>query len=137
MHGISLGITANSEELIFSDDFNRSEIGDNWTTGTGCEEDTIVIIDGRIRATANCNYIRTVRDFSGNLRIEFDVEKEGTSDHDCWDFAVDLKALYNYWGGVRFDYNNVDSVGIVEIDQGCADSSKEMHLTKEGSIFLG
>ncbi len=109
-----------TEELIFSDDFERSNIGGEWITGAFCDSDTITIVDGRVQATENCNFIETVREFSGNLRIEVGVEKNGSSDHGCWDFGVLLNDLDQYSGIIRFDSGGVDGVAIGPV-QGCGD----------------
>ncbi len=113
---------SSTEELIFSDDFERSDIGEDWITGAFCDSDTITIVDGRVQATENCNYIETVQEFSGNLRIEMDLEKVGSSDHSCWDFGVLLKDLNQYSGIIRFDWGGVDGVAIgPEPGSGCGD----------------
>jgi hypothetical protein len=53
---LSVGGIANSAELSFYDDFERDEIGSNWTTGscTG-SANTITIVGGMIQSTDNCN----------------------------------------------------------------------------------
>jgi hypothetical protein len=120
---IFLGSTAKADELIFHDDFQRNDVGENWTTGAGCDQNTIKIVNGRIQATNNCNFIETVEEFSGNLRIEFDVEKEGFLNHSCWDFYVNLTGLESnsYGGAIRFDYDEVDGISIVNNNIDCGD----------------
>jgi hypothetical protein len=104
---------AHSYELIFSDDFERADIGGDWTTGAfPSDTNTIALVSGRVQATADGNFIETVQEFSGNLRIEMDLEKVGSSDHTCWDFGVGLKDLNQYSGLIRFDWGGVDGVGI-------------------------
>ena len=109
---ISYGI-AHSDKLIFSDDFERANIGGDWITGADPgHSDTITIVGGRVQATDNGNYIETVGEFSGNLRIEMDVEMVGTKEHGCWDFAIALKDYYDYTGILRFDTSGVDGVAL-------------------------
>ena len=110
---------AHSDVLIFSDDFERTDIGGDWTTGAPGHTNTIALVGGRVQATADGNFIETVQEFSGNLRIERDLEKVGSSDHTCWDFGVGLDDLNQYSGLIRFDWSGVDGVAIGP--SGCGD----------------
>jgi len=107
---IGLNKTLHAELLIFSDNFDENNFEQNWTTGsiTG-HQNTITLSNGRIQATANFNYIETINTFSGNLRIELDVEKDGEDDYSCWDFYVELVSNKTF-GVLRFDYQKIDAV---------------------------
>lgn len=106
----SLCSVAYSADLIFFDDFERAEIGSNWITGSGCGTNTITIVNGSVQATDNCNYIETMQEFSGNVRVEVDIEKIGTQIHSCWDFVIEL--IGKQVGIVRFDHDSVDGIAI-------------------------
>ena len=95
----------------FSDDFDRNDFSDKWTSGATCESNTIKLVNGRIRATANCNYIETHESFTGNLVIEVDVEKVGITDHGCWDFYIELSAI-DKCGVIRFDRHGIDGINV-------------------------
>jgi len=100
--------------LLFQDDFESDDFDSKWTSGSHCAEqpDTIAVIGGRVQATANCNYIETIQEFEGDLRIEVDVEKVGPSDHGCWDFFIELMALNDTVGTIRFDTNGIDGIAL-------------------------
>jgi hypothetical protein len=108
------------ENLVFFDDFQEDDFQEKWISGGACGPDTITNVDGRIQATENCNYIETLEYFSGNLRIEVDVEKVGHQDHTCWDFYVELASI-QATGAIRFDWNGVDGIGIGYIWETCGD----------------
>jgi len=142
----SLCGSANSADLIFSDDFNRAEVGDNWITGASppeCGSDSITIVDGRIQATENCNFIETTQIFSGNLRIEFDVEKVGSGIYDCWDFWVAIGGKKT--GVIRFDFDDVDGIAIdltspcrvqESFDGGGPNKGKAIYILKDGILHF-
>lgn len=99
-------------ELLFSDDFENDQLEDNWTTGSECpDRPTIQIVDGRVEATTNCNFIETRQEFSGNLKIEFDIEKVGEQNYGGWDFAVTINEAHR-WANIRFDEHGVDGINI-------------------------
>ena len=130
---LSYGI-AHSDELIFSDDFERANIGADWITGANPgHSDTITIVGGRVQATDNGNFIETVQEFSGYLRIEMDVEMVGTNQHGCWDFAIALKDYYDYTGILRFDTSGVDGAALGKFIG--ADSICGNHVTIDGSAI--
>jgi len=91
--------------LLFMDDFETGDLSTNWTVG-GSEPQTITVVGGRVEARSNGQYIETRQSFSGNFRVELDVEKQGALDHGCWDFIVD--AYSN--GYLRFDTNGQDGI---------------------------
>ena len=108
------GATAYADQLIFSDDFEGGVLDSNkWISGSGGgDPNTITVTGGRVQATANSNFIETVQEFSGDFRLEMDVEKVGDSDHSCWDFMVELRAFGGTSGVIRFDYDGIDGIGI-------------------------
>lgn len=108
------------KDLVFFDDFEGDDFDERWISGSTCESDTITNVGGRIQATENCNYIETLGLFSGNLRIEVDVEKVGAQDHGCWDFYVELAEI-GASGALRFDTNGVDAIGIGYLWDICGD----------------
>jgi hypothetical protein len=108
------------ETLLFFDDFEKDDFEEKWISGSECGPNTITNVDGRIQATENCNYIETLELFTGNLKIEVDVEKVGNQDHSCWDFYVELASIHAT-GAIRFDYAGVDGVGIGYIWDTCGD----------------
>jgi hypothetical protein len=68
-----------------------------------------------------------VQEFSGNFRIEVDVEKTGTQNCGCWDFITEL--IGKQIGIVRFDEDSVDGIAIFPpTNWGC-----EVHVNTVGS----
>jgi hypothetical protein len=121
--------------LPFSDDFDdRRELGSQWTSGGSCdpasggppgdpswpEDNSIVVIGGKVRSTANCNFIQTRARFGGDIRVAFDVEKVGSSSYPCWDFFVEVRGLPAAAGSILFDYGGRDAV---RLGPGCADGA--------------
>ncbi len=97
--------------VLFEDDFEAGDLHDKWTTGGTCQPDSIVVTNGRVRATQNCNFIETRAAFCGDLQIEVDVEKEAARPFSCFDFYVELRAL-GATGAVLFDTFGTDGIGI-------------------------
>jgi hypothetical protein len=110
-----------ADELVFSDDFAKDDLKAKWTTGSTCEENTIKVVAGRVQATRNCNFIETRQEFSGDLRVELDVEKDGPSFHGCWDFEVELTGASGQAGIIRFDYDAFDGFAIGMAGESCGD----------------
>jgi hypothetical protein len=110
-----------AEELVFSDDFAKDDLKTRWTTGSTCEENTIKVVAGRIQATRNCNFIESKQEFTGDLRVEVDVEKDGPSFHGCWDFYIELTGASGEAGVIRFDYDTFDGFAIGMAGEGCGD----------------
>ena len=97
--------------LLFSDDFNRDSLGDQWVWVSGGSPNTVRVVDGRVEATENGNFIELIQRFEGNLTVELDVEKLGATDHGCWDFDVELTALGTK-GSILFDTGDRDGIRI-------------------------
>jgi len=110
-----------AEELVFSDDFSKPDFDKKWVSGATCEDNTIKVVDGRVQATLNCNFIQTKEEFSGDLRVEVDVEKVGGQFHGCWDFFVELTGANGAAGVIRFDYNMIDGIAAGEAPETCGD----------------
>jgi hypothetical protein len=120
--------------LVLSDTFDRPELGDQWRAGGTCdpgsggppgpagaaEETTIVLTGGRVRATANCNYIETRASFGGDVRVVFDVEKVRAGLYPCWDYFVELRGFPAAAGSILFDFGGRDAV---RLGPGCADGA--------------
>lgn len=102
-------------DLVFIDDFEDGVITDTWNAPL----EYLEIVGGRLRATENGRVISSLQTFSGDLRLEFDLEKVGASNHIAWDIAAgfisasDQKAL----GILRFDFSGVDAVATGSNDQ--------------------
>ncbi|MDP7317316.1 MAG: caspase family protein, partial [SAR324 cluster bacterium] len=96
--------------LIFSDNFENAYFSKNWNSG-GCEEaNTLNIVNQRLQSTSNSCYVNLRRKINGDVRIEFDVEKDGYENHGCHDYQV-------YWGNdyrvvLLFNKNGQDMLGI-------------------------
>ncbi len=99
--------------LEFSDDFNRSTLGDAWVSSGS--PNTVRVVDGRVEATEDGNFIELRRHFEGDFTIEFDVEKVGTTNHACWDFHVELTAL-GMKGSILFDTGDSDGIRLGDGD---------------------
>ena len=99
--------------LEFSDDFNRSTLGDAWVSSGS--PNTVRVVDGRVEATEDGNFIELRRHFEGDFTVEFDVEKVGTTNHACWDFHVELTAL-GMKGSILFDTGDSDGIRLGDGD---------------------
>jgi len=108
---IGMNRTLHAESLVFSDSFDENTFEQNWNTGATGYQNTITLKEGRVQATANFNYIETINTFSGNLRIEMDIEKVGEDNNTCWDFYIELVSN-NTFGILRFDDQAIDAINI-------------------------
>ena len=99
---------------IFSDNFENAYFSKNWNSG-GCKEaNTLNIVNQRLQSTSNSCYVNLRRKINGDVRIEFDVEKDGYRNHGCHDYQV-------YWGNdyrvvLLFNKNGQDMLGIGKND---------------------
>jgi hypothetical protein len=100
--------------LIFSDNFENAYFSKNWNSG-GCKEaNTLNIVNQRLQSMSNGCYVNLRRKINGDVRIEFDVEKDGYKNHGCHDYQV-------YWGNdyrvvLLFNKNGQDMLGIGKND---------------------
>lgn len=97
--------TASSETLTFQDSFD-SGIGANWTTGTNTamhSASAFTVEDGKVSWNQSWDYIETSAAFSGNFRVEVDIDRPGASNQ-CKDFSVELVNAPLYSGAVRLQY---------------------------------
>ena len=101
---------SSSSSNIFSDNFENAYFSKNWNSG-GCKEaNTLNIVNQRLQSTSNGCYVNLRRKINGDVRIEFDVEKDGYKNHGCHDYQV-------YWGNdyrvvLLFNKNGQDMLGI-------------------------
>jgi hypothetical protein len=107
---IGLCVPVAAEQLIFADNFDDGVITDKWLVpSTGLD-----VVDGRVRSTENGRLLQSLQTFTGPLRLEFDVEKQGSSNLACWDIAAGFRDPENMraWAVLRFDHLGVDAVGM-------------------------
>jgi hypothetical protein len=108
-----------ADNVLFQDDFEKGDFKKKWTSGATCEDNSIKVVDGRVQATLNCNYIETKQEFSGDLQVSVDVEKVGTQFYSCWDFYVEITGANGMAGIVLFDYNMSDGVAVGTAPHDC------------------
>lgn len=122
-----------AEALIFFDDFNTGLDPYTWNTGSiRNDPNTISVIDGKVVSTANHNYIETIQQFSGNLRIEAEVGRlgNGVKEYSCWEYFLELTengavGILRFSNGI--DYLSVNNSGFAFCaDQVNAPSSSEL-----------
>ena len=104
--------------LIFEDNFSGS-LSTNWQTGTNTALNsggpTVAIDRGRVTWTQGWDYIETKQTFSGNLRIEVDLERTSGSVQ-CKDFVIELTQAPAATGILRLQYGSyaLDSISVGE-----------------------
>lgn len=114
---IIAGGTASGETLLFQDGFD-SLLNSNWTTGTntavhGGGVAAFTTENSKLVWNQTWDYIETASAFSGNFRVEVDIERTGASSG-CKDFSVELVNAPLYSGAVRMQYGTYekDSIGL-------------------------
>jgi hypothetical protein len=115
-------------QLLFSDDFESGVLSSEWISGAGCEEhagpgtpvppaidvDTIEIVDGRVWARRNCNFIQTTRRFLPPLRIEAEVGIDPSGRWPCWDHYFEFYNGQEHGpaGVLLFNFEDRDAIGL-------------------------
>jgi VCBS repeat-containing protein len=105
--GVTLVVdgTAPPPASLFFDDFESGTLSGNWTfSNSGLD-----VTGGRVRATENLRNLTTIEQFSGNLRIEFDIERTGNQNHGCWDLGF---GIHGRIGVLRFGTEGPDTIAI-------------------------
>lgn len=113
---IVIGGTASGETLLFQDGFD-SALSSNWTTGTNTAVHSggvaaFTVEDSKLVWNQTWDYIETASAFSGNFRVEVDIERTGASSG-CKDFSVELVNAPLYSGAVRMQYGTYEKDSIV------------------------
>ena len=99
-------------ELLFYDDFSGDSLKENWSVGTECDNKTALkVLDERVEVRENCNFLETKATYSGNLRIEMEIEKAGEHIYGGWDFGIVIVEAHRR-PSIRFDHNSVDGLNI-------------------------
>ena len=95
---------AAAETLIFQDDFSAGLT--NWQVGYNTaqhEGSQLSVEDGKLSWNQGWDYIETLQSFSGNFRVEVDVERPGASVQ-CKDYSIELVSTPLYAGALRLQY---------------------------------
>jgi len=95
---------AAAETLIFNDDF-AAGLG-NWQPGCNTAMhtgSTLAVEGGKVVWHQGWDYLESNQTFSGNFRVEVDVER-GNSSPQCKDFSLELVNAPAYAGAFRFQY---------------------------------
>ncbi len=107
---------ANGETLSLQDSFTGS-LTTNWTPGTNTVKHPgghqLAVGGGRLAWSQGYDYIESKRTFSGEFRVEVDLEKtQGSSQ--CWEFAFELTSASEYTGVLRQQYGSIrlDSINV-------------------------
>lgn len=114
---ISLCMTvgaASGQTLIFQDTFDAG-LASNWTTGTNTAINSLPafsVENGKLVWHQGWDYIESVTAFTGNFRVEVDVERPGAS-VGCKDFSLELVNVPAYSGAFRFQYGTYAKDSIV------------------------
>lgn len=98
------GSMATAETLIFQDDFTAGF--DNWQVGynTAMHQSSQMNIEGgKLIWGQGWDYVETLQSFSGNFRVEVDVERPGASVQ-CKDYSIELVNAPSYAGALRLQY---------------------------------
>lgn len=132
MRGLVFGVvtliivcSANAEVLVFSDNFTNDDFDERWTYSS----EDLISENGRVVATDNGRFLRTIQEFGSELRrIEVDIEKGGDRNHACWDYFVTLveapnRQVSNARAALLFDQDAIDAVGIDTQEDVCLNST--------------
>jgi hypothetical protein len=104
------------ETEVLNDTFS-GPLSTNWNTGTNTKNNpggpTVAIVNGEVNFSQLYDYIETKKSFSGDLRIEMDLERISGSPQ-CADFYVELVDLDGVAAIQRFRYGGdaKDSINI-------------------------
>ena len=120
---VTLAKEAQDEDVLFSDDFSGETLGTEWFD----ETDSLQIENGKVIATENNSVMNLSKSFSGNFRIEVDLEKDGTVEMKGWDFRIGLIKPGTF-GAILFDVDDLDQISL----EGVTDDS-EVSASTEGS----
>ncbi len=107
---------ANGESPVFQDDFTGS-LTTNWTPGTNTAVNAgghqLTVADGRLAWSQKYDHIESKRTFSGDFRVEVDLERTQGSNQ-CKDFVIELTAAPESTGVLRLQYGGValDSINV-------------------------
>ncbi len=107
---------ANGESLIFQDSFTGS-LTTNWAPGTNTSIHAgghqLSVAGGRLAWSQSYDHIESKRTFSGDFRVEVDLERTQGSNQ-CRDFAFELTTAGEYTGVLRLQYGGValDSINV-------------------------
>ncbi len=105
-----------SETLIFEDNFTGA-LSTNWQIGTNTKLNSggpqVGISGGRVAWTQGWDYIETKQTFSGNFRVEVDLERDAGSNQ-CKDFVIELTQAQAATGILRLQYGSyaMDSMNV-------------------------
>jgi len=107
---------ASGETVVFQDSFTGS-LSTNWQTGTNTALNAggpeVGVVGGSVVWTQRYDYIESKRTFSGNFRVEVDLERVAGSNQ-CKDFVIELTSAGNYSGILRLQYGSIvlDSINV-------------------------
>ena len=107
------GNIAFGENLVFSDDFSGG-LSANWTTGTNTAVNsapTVGVSGGRVEWTNGWDYIETKASYSGNFRVEVDVQRIQGSVA-CKDFVIEFVNARGAAGALRLQYGSINKDSI-------------------------
>ena len=95
---------AAAETLVFNDDFTAG-LG-NWQPGCNTAlhtAPTLAVEGGKVVWHQGWDYIESNQAFSGNFRVEVDIERSNSSPQ-CKDFSLELVNAPAFAGAFRFQY---------------------------------
>ena len=107
---------ANSDTVVFQDSFTGA-LSTNWQTGTNRALNAggpkVGVVGGRVSWTQRYDYIESKQTFSGDFRVEVDLER-GAGSNQCKDFVIELVSVVNTSGILRLQYGSIalDSINV-------------------------
>ncbi len=107
---------ANGETMVFQDSFTGA-LTTNWTPGTNTAVHAgghqLAVADGSLVWSQSYDHIESKRTFSGDFRVEVDLERTQGSTR-CWDFAIELTSASENTCVLRLQYGSqaVDSINV-------------------------